>query len=522
MKRLLSLILAATMLISVSGVYTANPIIASAATYVSENQEFSIKASDMKRPTLLKKGAKYKIKGTLKANKEISELSLVVEDLNQFKNDISVVKYPDKKSVDLSKYASALAFEKLSSGEKQLVITAVDEDGNSVVLNRKFTVLGKAKEPYHITKKCDISVSSGKVSAVTDSSDNTYWKSGKMTIEFPENKEVDGILIKWFWASSKYTLKTFDENGEELDSYSEKNYNMLNKYYPVNENAVRAEIVLKSQSGNKGMAALRVYEKDKVGVSVQRWEPAKDDECDLMLISAHRDDEVLYFGGTIPYYQNVKDKNVYVLYMSGNSRLRNREALDCLWSMGCKTYPVFMGFAGGYHDGISGTLKSWGGENAVLKKMVEKIRKYKPDVVVSHDTKGEYGHPTHKTVSYLAQKAVKQAADETKFSDSYNKYGEWQVQKLYLHMYKKNKITMTCYKQTDAKLNWKSAYQLACVGYDKHRSQHGGWSMNSSAVKKYPSNQYGLAYSTVGKDKEKNDFFVNIDIDEEITEEDSQ
>ena len=499
------------MAFSSAGAITAIPVSAYAATYKSEDKQFVISTSGMKRPALLKKGASFSIKGKLKANKKIVKLTLVVEDLNQFKNDIKVTKNPNKKTVDLSKYASSLAFSKLSSGEKKLVITAYDSEENSVVLNRAFTVLGKAKEPRHITDKCKIKVNKGKVSSVTDSSNDTYWKSGKMTVEFPEDKKVDGILIKWFWASSKYTLKTYDENGEVLDSYSEKNYNMLNKYYSVDEAAVKAVIELKEQSGNKGMAALRVYEKDKVGVSVQRWEPAKNGECDLMVISAHRDDEVLYFGGTIPYYQNVKDKNVYVLYMSGDGRVRNREALDGLWSMGCKSYPVFMGFEGGYHNGISGTLKSWGGEDAVLKKMVEKIRKYKPDVIVSHDTNGEYGHPTHKTVAYLAKKAVKLAGDKSKYPSSYKQYGAWKVKKLYLHMYNKNRITLKCYNKTDAKMNWKSAYQLACVGFDKHRSQQGGWSMNSAAVKRYPSNQYGLVYTRVGKDKEKNDLFENID-----------
>lgn len=33
-----------------------------------------------------------------------------------------------------------------------------------------------------------------------------------------------------------------------------------------------------------------------------------------------------------------------------------------------------MGFQGGYHDGITGTLKDWGGEDYVMEKLVEKIR----------------------------------------------------------------------------------------------------------------------------------------------------
>ena len=57
---------------------------------------------------------------------------------------------------------------------------------------------------------------------------------------------------------------------------------------------------------------MRVYEKGKVGVSVERWEFIE--KCDLMVISSHRDDELLFFGGSIPFYALVKKKK-YALYI---------------------------------------------------------------------------------------------------------------------------------------------------------------------------------------------------------------
>lgn len=481
--------------------------------YAGEYQknEFTVTTSDMKRPAMLKKGNSFKIKGIIKANRKITKFEINITDKNSFKKELKYNKSYSSKKLKLDDFSDKINFSKLSSGVKEFNILLYDEENNKIKISREFTVLGKAKEPVHITNKCNIKVSKDSVSNVTDSSDNTYWSSGTMTITFPKNKTADGIFIKWHKASTNdYTIKTYDANGDILDEYDNNCFNMLHKYYEVDENAVKAVIKLKKVEGNNGICCLRVYEKDRVGVSVERWNAPVKDECDLMVVTAHRDDELLFFGGTIPYYNSVRDKNVYTVYMSGRDRLRIREALAGQWSMGVESYPIFMDFSGGYHNGISGTLNDWGGENYVLERLVEKIRMYKPDVIVTHDTNGEYGHPTHKTTSYIVKRAIEASKDKNKFPDSYKKYGVWEVKKLYIHLYNKNKITMD-WKQASSKLDGKTPYQLATIAYDKHISQHGAWSMSCDKVKKYPNTNFGLAYSTVGNDKNKNDFFENID-----------
>ena len=442
---------------------------------------------------------------------KLKRIKLVVADKNSFKNEKIYSEDVSSDKINLKNYSDKINFSKLSSGVKELKIILYAENGGKNTLTREFTVLGKAKEPVHITNKCMIKVSLGNVKNVTDSSDDTSWSSGKMTVILPEDKTADGILIKWHKALNNYTLKSYADDGELLDEYNgNSGYNMLHKYYELDENAHKVVIDLKKTAENNGICSLRVYEKDRVGVSVERWQAPKENECDLMVISAHRDDELLFFGGTIPYYQQVENKNVYTVYMSGRDRLRIREALAGQWSMGNTTYPIFMNFPGGYHDGVNGTLNAWGGEDYVLKMLVEKIRKYKPKVIVTHAVNGEYGHPTHITTSYIIQKAVKLAADKTKYKASYNDYGAWQVKKLYLHLYGDNKVTMNLNKSYP-ELDGKTPFQTACVAYDKHISQHGSWSMTSKKVTKYPNNKYGLVYSSVGKDKAKNDFFENID-----------
>lgn len=506
MKKLLSIILSISIILSTLCIST----VAYAKTYSNTSGTLKITTSDMYRPTVLNKGQSYTLSGRLKANKKLKYITITIEDLDQFKKDISYSKAISGKTLNLKRHTKSIKFQSIPSGEKLLTITITAKDGSKINFKRKFTILGKANEPVHITNLCKIKVDSGSVSNVTDSNDDTLWNSGTMTINLPKDKVADGLYIKWFVGTNNYTLKSYDNNDKVLDTYNGSDLYFLHQYYPLNKNAKKVIIKLKKNPINgKGIACLRVYEKGKVGVSVEKWKRPENGKCDLMVISCHRDDELLYFGGTIPYYQSVKKKNVYTVYMSGNDRPRVREALAGQWSMGTRNYPVFMGFPGGYHDGINGTIKDWGGEDYCLQKLVEKIRKYQPKVIVTHDENGEYGHPSHKTTSLLVTKAVQLAGDSTKYKESYDKYGICKVQKVYKHYTNKNRITMNWDKKYSA-LDGKSPFQMACVGYDKHRSQHGSWSMTCDAVKKCPSNQFGLVYTKVGKDKNKNDFFENV------------
>ncbi|MBR0411986.1 MAG: PIG-L family deacetylase [Eubacterium sp.] len=509
MKKVISVVLCLALTFSIFSFASFSEIDAYAWTKTSKSGGFTVEALNLVYPKTLKRRATFMLSGTIKSKQRITKICFVVSDLDRFKNEISVTKKSNRNSLNIKTYSRFLHFEKLSSGEKNLKITAFNAHGESVSFNKRFTVLGKASEPYHITGKCYITADVGDIENVIDSSDDTFWNSGTMTIIFPEDKEADGVLIKWYKPNCNYTIKTYDDEDNVLDEYDGDGFSFLHKYIHISGNAVKAVIDLNNTGSNNGISSLRVYQKDKVGVSVQRWEEPEEGKCDLMVVSAHRDDELLFFGGTIPYYSSVRGKNVYTVFVSGGDIMRHREALASQWSMGVKTYPVFLNYPGGYHDGINGTLKDFGGENAVLERFVETIRKYQPEVIVSHDVNGEYGHPTHKTVAYIIQKAVRAAGDETRFESSYQKYGAWKVKKLYLHMYGKNKIKLN-YNNASAKLDGRTPYQMACVGYDKYYSQHKNWQMNATKVTKYPSNQYGLAFTIVGKDEKKNDFFEHI------------
>jgi LmbE family N-acetylglucosaminyl deacetylase len=282
---------------------------------------------------------------------------------------------------------------------------------------------------------------------------------------------------------------------------------MLHKYFKLSEETSYIIIKIKGNKKYKGICSLRVYEKDKVGFSVEQWKPPE--KYDLMVISCHRDDELLYFGGIIPYYSFIKKKKICTVFMSGNDIIRLREALSSQWSMGIRNYPIFMGFLGGKHFNINKTLNIWGGEVYVVGKIVAKIRQYKPDVIVTHDLKGESGHPSQRTIPLVVRKAILLAANKNKFKSSYNNYGVHIVKKLYLHLYERNQVVMNWNNRSQF-LNYKTPFETACVGFDKYYSQHKMFGMTFKRIRKFPNNIYGLIYTKVGIDIQKNDFFENI------------
>ena len=239
---------------------------------------------------------------------------------------------------------------------------------------------------------------------------------------------------------------------------------------------------------------------------VQQWEPAKE-KADLMLIAAHPDDELLFFGGTIPYYAVEREKNVVVVYMSYSNTTRRSELLNGLWSMGIHNYPVI----GEFHDTFSGTLekayKRWKKEDA-RAFVADVIRHYKPDVVLTHDTKGEYGHGAHQlcadTVSYCVQHVHEKGFD----SASLEKWGPWQVQKLYLHLYPENQIEMN-WNEPLKEFGGKTGLELAKEAYKLHATQQ---TTDFEVTDQGPTScaRFGLAYTIVGTDDKKDDFLEHV------------
>lgn len=98
--------------------------------------------------------------------------------------------------------------------------------------------------------------------------------------------------------------------------------------------------------------------------------------------------------------------------------------------------------------------------NDMLAYEVELLRRFKPEVVVDHDINGEYGHGVHMLNTWILQQAVEQSGDVQYFPESAQKYGTFDVQKTYLHLYPENELIMDVDTPLTA-FGGKTAYEMA-------------------------------------------------------------
>ncbi len=364
---------------------------------------------------------------------------------------------------------------------------------------------GGAQQAADITKNCKYKATEGKMGALVDSKLNTYWvnkKKAKISIAIPANDTAGGMYIEWFKKPANYTLIEYDAAGKDLQSRDQSTYTGLVSVYPLLPETKK--IVL--EFGKKvALSTLRIFSQGAFPTSIQDWQ-APHEKADLMVVSTHQDDEFLYFGGAIPYYNAVRGKAVQVVYMANCGRARYAEALNGLWYAGLRNAPDFIGLPDKLVKNLKNAKKVWK-TDTVIEQLVARIRKYKPEVIVSHDPKGEYGHGQHMLTAECLKQAVELAADETKYKASADAYGVWQVQKLYLHLYPEKQITMD-WKTAAPELDGKTPSEVAKLAYAAHKSQQKNFTYEEGG--KYDNSKFGLAFTMVGDDEKKNDFFENI------------
>ncbi len=473
--------------------------------------------SGLTAPGILDYDNNYKVSGIITSNIPLVDVTVEIYNLRTFSVDRSAsvkLKREDKiYEYDLKNLAKDLSFDELAPGEKNLIVRASSANETAVVSETFFYVYTDGDnyaEPLHMTGDCEIKSTTGKVSRLTDRNYrdgiDLNGESDNITITLPEDRIPEGIMICWITAPSSMKVTQYSEDGAVLETINEKNEaGMIHFYYELMGNT--RKIVIETEDKGKTLSELRVYELNKVSEVVQKWEPLPE-KIDLLVVSTHQDDELLFFGGTIPYY-SMQGKTVGVVYMANCSRNRYSEALDGLWSCGLKYHPIFIGFEDKRIADYQETVKLWGMETTE-NALVDIIRQYQPEVIVTHDVNGEYGHNQHKVTCAAVRSAVTKAGDPAVSPESAQQYGTWTPKKLYIHLYEDNALTMSVYDEPSEAAHGLTMTEVATIGYSKHVSQQGYYTMERDGVK-YDNRKYGLAFTTVGEDVEKNDFFENID-----------
>jgi len=168
-----------------------------------------------------------------------------------------------------------------------------------------------------------------------------------------------------------------------------------------------------------------------------------------MAVHAHPDDEVFGTGGVFAKYSAEGIHTVLVTCTGGEEgeivdpamvieevkprlgEVRLQELLCAADKLGIEHLEML-----GYYDsGMAGTA---GNQNPAsfnmadmdeaVERLVRLIRKYHPQVLVSYDEKGSYGHPDHIKAYHITRLAFDAAGDPERFADA---GPPWQPQKLY-------------------------------------------------------------------------------------------
>jgi len=363
-----------------------------------------------------------------------------------------------------------------------------------------------------ITKKCAFKVSEGEKDKLLDGRAGTLWmpkhKDAWIGIKLPKDARAGWLRVEWTFDPIAYELIEYDAAMTPLRTRTQADMwpNIYSMYELLPEtNVIQLKLTAKDQS----ICRVYVYSEGELPGDVQLWNPPVD-KADLMVLSTHQDDEIIFLGGTIPYYAVQLKKPTVVVYMTNCARYRRAEALNALWKMGVRDYPDFINLKDEKVGSIEAGIKLWGGKDNVLSLVVERIRRYKPEVIVTQDLNGEYGHNQHKITARCAKYAIDAAADPSQYPESARKYGAWQVKKLYHHLYDENTLVMDWETPSDA-LGGKTPLEVAKIGMKEHSSQTGAYAVKSHGT--YDNSKFGLYFTTVGEDVAKNDFLEHIDPD---------
>ncbi len=327
--------------------------------------------------------------------------------------------------------------------------------------------------------------------------------SGETEITISSETEIASMYFMWDKPPSGWTLGS----GNTSENYGK--YGFLHEYVKLSPTN---DITISWTEGDVVLGDIYLFGQGEVPNWVQKWKPPYKD-ADMLVLPTHADDEHLFFGGTMSYYAGELGYKVQVAYLTNHATeiYRQHELLNGLWVAGITAYPVISDFP----DLFSTTLeysKQIYDENEVMDFQVMLLRRFKPEVVVGHDINGEYGHGVHMLNADTLIRAIPMISDSTAFSESFDEYGTHEVQKVYLHLYPENEITMDWNIPLDA-FGGKTALDMAKAGFAEHYSQQTYFAVEDFGA--YDCRKFGLYHTTVGKDKEKLDFFENVEFSTE-------
>lgn len=451
------------------------------------------------------RGANQLMTGVIFSNIPLTGIQVSVFDRRDMVEEMNVeMNFAREEQVyelDLTVLEERLKFRKLTSGEKRMTMTVYSTSDEQLVLDTDLLIFGETDGLMGITDDCELTTTVGRADRILDNRDSTAWIPEKvgdiLAITAPSDATTDTLVLEWNKAPASFELR--------LDGTSEiiENPEGLLRFNIPTGGAAR--MTIRATTTDAGLTEARVYAQGRVPDMVQNWQTAGD-KVDMMVIAAHPGDEFLFFGGAIPQAV-MEGKNVLVVYVADCGFERMAEAMDGLWSVGVTTQPVCLGMKNGAPDDYDEAVAMWGLEES-YEALVEVLRKYKPDVVLTHDVEGENGDEQHKLTSFALRRAVLLATDPEIYPASAQEYGVWDVLKTYIHRYEGNVLAFDPEAPVEALRGW-SLREMTELAYSKYLIVQDDFDLEDG--EEYSPYSYGVVRSVIeADDVEKNAFFENI------------
>jgi LmbE family N-acetylglucosaminyl deacetylase len=147
----------------------------------------------------------------------------------------------------------------------------------------------------------------------------------------------------------------------------------------------------------------------------------------LLCVHAHPDDEAIWTGGVLARYADagVRTGVVTCTWAEGTRRVEElKRSLDILGA----GEPRLLGYADSRTSGSGAGAFAHAEFDDAVGRLVEHIREFQPEVVVTYDAFGGYGHPDHLQTHRITLAAVEAAAYEQLYPEG---GAAWRTRALY-------------------------------------------------------------------------------------------
>ena len=244
-----------------------------------------------------------------------------------------------------------------------------------------WTGLACAQTAEEITAECAMRApGASALGCLSDRNYRTRWASSsgsraRLEITAPEGKTIGGVYIQFYNSPCAFEVQARGADGT-YTTVASCDTDYLTGYAKLPEGA--AEIIVRPQgNGNRLiLAEAHVFGEGETPDWVQQWQPPLE-KADLLLISAHPDDEILFMGGTIPYYAGERGLAVQVAYLVPATPYRRLELLDGLWVCGERNYPDLGSFPDRYVTSLRGMYQQEGWSyDRVMRHVTGLFRRY--------------------------------------------------------------------------------------------------------------------------------------------------